>query len=137
MNDRIRKVELQTGLIVSTFWDPPQGRDSDGVQRWRVSLPGWFPTGSWLHATHSFVSLEAALTALEDTGALDAIEELWKAKGAESAAKHKAMSKVMAAHAKCDRSYSDLVSKRQRESMQRQREAERAASGTAENEKEA
>lgn len=97
---QLRKVELEYGVKIECFWSPP-GK----VQRWRVRFPKWIPEGTWLHSEHSFPSFSDALTALNETETLMAVEELWKARSAESAARQKFFSKAMAAHARRDKSY--------------------------------
>lgn len=113
-----REVKLGWGVVVSSFYDPPHyapgakpgGQDPPTpVRRWRVRLPNWFPTGSWLHGEHAFASLADALTALEESGTLDAVDAYWHALSAKSAARQAAFSKIMAAHAQRDRSYDDLL----------------------------
>lgn len=107
LEEHARRVELGFGVTVSSFWDPPQALG--GSRRWRVGLPSWFPSGSWLEGEHGYETLADAVGALEQTGALEAVEELWRARSAESAARHKAFSKIMAAHVRRDKSYDELV----------------------------
>jgi hypothetical protein len=110
----ITEVKLSHGVVVSRFFDPPHyppGATPGGkpapapVERWRVRLPKWFPSGSWLDGEHSFPSLSAVLRALDETGALAAIAELWRANQEASRAQRAAFSKIMAAHGMRDESY--------------------------------
>ena len=104
MSAVVRRVELEHGVIIEAFWDPP-----GETQRWRVRLPRWFPTGSWLSYPHAYASVESAMEALEETGALAAIDDLWRANSEARRARNKAFSAVMAAHNRGDRGYADLV----------------------------
>lgn len=86
--DMVQEVLLKHGVIV-------RHRFKGG---WEVKLPKSFPTGSWLHYEHSFPTLEAALTALTETGMLDAIGAYNQACHALSQAKQEAFTKIMSAH---------------------------------------
>lgn len=116
LEHEVREVKLGWGVVVARFYDPPHSHVDgapDPVERWRVLLPSWFPTGSWLGYDHAFKSLDDALIALDETGALNAITEYWHARQAASSARQAAFSKIMAAHGRRDKSYSELLIKRQ------------------------
>lgn len=122
LEEHAREIDLGMGLKITTFCDPPA---PEPVRRWRVVLPQWFPGGSWLDGAvgaHSFVSLEAALSALEETGTLTLIDEYWKAQRALSNLRHKTFGAIMSAHGRRDTSYDDLL--RERHAEQRRREIE-------------
>lgn len=115
--EHAREVELAHGVKVKRFYDPPFSRRDDApdpVRRWKVVLPEWFDSGSWLHFEHSFESLDVALAALEESGALDAIDAYWKAKFALSDARRIAFSKVMTASSKTDKAYQEILWARQK-----------------------
>lgn len=117
VEEQARVVELRHGVRVQSFYDPAHTTRADApapVRRWRVRLPDWFDSGSWLHGEHSFTSAEAALAALEDSGTLDAIDAYWKAKSALSAARQSAFTKIMAAHCQRDKTYDEILYARQR-----------------------
>lgn len=108
LEERASEVVIDWGVKVVAFYDPPHIHREGApppVKRWRVRLPGWFPTGSWLHYKHSFLSLSDALSALDETGTVDAIDAYWHAKAAERAARHAAFGKIMAAHGRRDGTY--------------------------------
>lgn len=116
LEEHARNVEIGIGVSVVSFYDPQRAQYAgapEPVKRWRVDLPKWFPTGSWLHFQHAYASLSDAVEALVDSGALEAIDEYWKAKSDESRARNKAFSKIMSAHIRRDKSYDDLVRERQ------------------------
>jgi hypothetical protein len=126
--------EIRVGHVtVKSFFDPPHyapsakpgGQDPpEPVRRWRVHLPNWFPTGSWLDGQHSFVSLEAALAALEESGALVAVDEYWDAQRALSSARQKAFTKLMQAYGSTDKSYRELLGDRHERARRIERERE-------------
>lgn len=114
----ITEVTLAHGMKVQRFYDPPHAHYDgapDPVERWRVQMPRWFPTGSWLDGPHAFATLQDALDALEETGAVEAVEAYWIANSHLSAARHAAFSKLMSAHVRADKSYAELLRARHAE----------------------
>ncbi len=106
-----RRVELEYGLAITSFFDPPVSSRPDAplaVRRWRVVLPDWFPPGSWLSYPHAYESLGSALRALDETGVVDAVRDCWSANREGSAARNRAFSSIMAAHFAADRTYAEL-----------------------------
>lgn len=103
-----REVKLGLGVIVSSFYDPPNSLRDNGptpVRRWRVYLPEWFPGGSWLSYDHAFASLDDALSVLDETGVLEAVTDVWAARANERKVQQAAFRKISAAFGRRDRTY--------------------------------